>query len=355
MTTYSIVRIDTAKFSLLGDEETFQLPETKMLNLMSPQGEILDSFQNRKRLEGRYGSHSLHLRAIHKGSELLVEGSPYAYRYGQNLYTSNDLHAVLRDVLPDVLEQCVNPPSTMDVQRWLAGDIVLSRVDLYANFICPEGVSPKRLIRQIARQLSERGVSTKTHGSTFTWAPDKGRQYEIVFYAKGPQMRVKRSLANFPERSRLVRAANNIVRVELRLQGEMLRKLKKQLNLKVSLEKASGWTPRTPRKVFGYFMKKLDIVNVTAGPVTDEELAPLNHRLRPVLALHKAGCELRQIYSQATVRRHLKAFRQMGIDLRCPNQPKDEALPLLELLKPKMAVRRAPAWMRKKGYAPADC
>jgi len=355
MKNYSIVRIDTVKFSLQGDEGMFNVPETTMVNVMSPHGEILDSFQNRKRLVGRYGTHSLHLRALHKGRELVVEGSPYAYRYGQNLYTSNDLQAAIRNVLPDVLERCTAQPSAVEIERWIAGDVVLTRLDLYVNFPCPKGIPPKRFIDQIKRQLIERGVGIRTHGSTFSWAPDKGRKYEIVFYAKGPQMRTKRSLEGFPERNRLMCSAENIVRIELRLSGEMLRELKELLNLKSDLDKVSSWTPQMPRRVFGYFMKKLDIVNVTAGPVTDQELAALNHRLRPVLALHKAGYDLHQIYSRATVRRHLKAFRHMGIDLRCPNQPKNEALPLLELLKPKMAVRRAPAWMRKKGYAPSDC
>jgi II/X family phage/plasmid replication protein len=353
MTIYSIVRIDTVKFSLHGNEGMFQLPDTTLVNVISPHGEILDSYQNRKCLEGEFGAHNLHLRALHRGRELSVEGSPYAYRYGQNLYTSNDLLGVTRDVLPDVLEQCVNKPSDSDIQRWCAGDIALQRIDLYANFPCPEGVTPKRFIRQIARQLIERGVATRTHGSTFTWAPDGGRKYEIVFYAKGPQMRAKRSLANFPERSRLLREADNIVRVELRLHGEMLRDLKKQL--KLDLDVASAWTQEMPRKIFGRFMKKLGIVNVTAGAVSDEELATLpSNRLKPVLALHKAGYDLRQIYSPATVQRHLHTFRKLGIDLRCPNQPECDFLPLPKLLNPTIAIRRAPKWLRRKGYAPSD-
>jgi len=77
-----------------------------------------------------------------------------------------------------------------------------------------------------------------------------------------------------------------------------------------------------------------------------------SHRLKPVLALHKAGYDLSQIYSAGTVRNHLKTFRKMGIDLRCPNQPKNEVLPLPKLLSPKKAIRRAPKWMRSNGYAP---
>ncbi|MBT9520012.1 MAG: hypothetical protein IV101_03880 [Dechloromonas sp.] len=336
------------KFSLLSHPDCFQLPDTTVVNVISPDGEILDTFQNRMSVEGRYGVHSLQLRALHKGRELSVEGSPYAYLYGQNLYTSNDLLAALRELLPQVLDQCVTSPADADVQRWMSGDISLARVDLYVNFPCPEGVTAKRFIRQIARQLIERGVATRTFGNTFVWSPDRGRKYEIVFYAKGPQMRAKRSLKHFPERSRLLREAENIVRVELCLQVEMLRQL--------GLNNASDWTQETPRKIFGKFMRKLGIVNVTAGSLSNQELVALpSDRLKPVLALHKAGYDLRQIYSPATVQRHLHAFRNLGIDLRCPNQLESEVLPLLKLLSPKRAVRGAPKWMRSNGYAPADC
>lgn len=345
MRCYSIVNIDTVEFSVNGSPDCFQLPDSTVVNVISSDGEILDTFQNRKCLRGRYGAHNLQLRALHKGRELSIEGSPYAYLHGQNLYTSNDLLAVLRKLLPKVLDQCVTRPADADINRWMSGDISLKRVDLYANFRCPCGVTPKRFIRQIARQLIEHGVATRTFGNTFVWSPDGGREYEIVFYDKGPQMRAKRSLKNFPDRSRLLSAADNIVRVELRLRASMLRTLK--------LNMASGWTQQTPRNIFGKFMKKLKIVNVTIGRVTDQELAALpSDRLRPVLALHKAGYDLRQIYSPATVQRHLKAFCNLGIDLRCPNQSENEVLPLPKMLTPKKAIRRAPKWMRSNGYAP---
>lgn len=102
MKTYSIVNLDTVEYSLLGHPKCFELPNTTRVNVISSDGEILDISQNRKPIVGRFGAHKLQIRALHQGRELSVEGSPYAFLYGQNLYTSNDLLAVLRELIPDM-------------------------------------------------------------------------------------------------------------------------------------------------------------------------------------------------------------------------------------------------------------
>jgi hypothetical protein len=43
-------------------------------------------------------------------------------------------------------------------------------------------------------------------------------------------------------------------------------------------------------------MKTLKFLNITSGPVDADELAAYDSRLRPVLAAHKAGLNLQDIY-----------------------------------------------------------
>lgn len=267
MKTNSIVGIDTVDWSIHGERNDFNLPASNRVNLISPEGEVLHSYQNRKCFPGRYNVHNLQVRTLHSGAELLVQGSPYAYLFGQNLYTSNDLCSALHQILPKILQQCAVKQNKVDVRRWMVKNIDLKRVDLYANFWCPVGVTPLGFIRQIARLVAELGFSTYRFRTSFYWAPDKGRDYQIGFYAKGPQMRQKSSLKDFPAYKSLLSEADNVVRVELRLKAAELRRL--------GLNKASNWTVDTPRKVFGMFMKKLNILNVTSGKVTSDELDKL--------------------------------------------------------------------------------
>lgn len=44
-----------------------------------------------KLFPGKHGTHSLHARTLHSGSQLKIEGSPYANHFGQNVFTSFDM------------------------------------------------------------------------------------------------------------------------------------------------------------------------------------------------------------------------------------------------------------------------
>lgn len=109
------------------------------------------------------------------------------------------------------------------------------------------------------------------------------------------------------------------------------------------------------QRAFAKYMKRLRIFSITSGAISDEELNSLPHRrLRPVLALHKHGCDLSMIYSESTLKRHLHDFRRLGIDLACPNQPTETTRSMTKVLSPKRAAGWAPLWMQKDGLAPAE-
>ncbi|MDP3843015.1 MAG: hypothetical protein Q8Q81_10545 [Oxalobacteraceae bacterium] len=89
MKTDYTVNIDTVEYSVEGMD--FHIPGTKTAHLTNDDGEILDSYQNRISIPGRFESHSLQVRTIHFGKQLTVEGSPFAFLYGQNIFTSSNL------------------------------------------------------------------------------------------------------------------------------------------------------------------------------------------------------------------------------------------------------------------------
>lgn len=339
------VNIDSVEFSVNGERGAFTIPGATRANLISSDGEILNSYQNRTPVPGKFRAHNLNVRTLRSGEELEVHGSPYAYSYGQNLYTSSDMKTGVLHALKQVCKAFAIKPTKEQVKGWLAGDIDLLRVDLAVNFRFASEAACLAVLRQIRRQLEEQGGSTKTSGTTVYWTPKDGKEYSISFYAKGPQMRRLRRYETLPGKDKLLEECRCILRVEVRLRADALRKLK--------LEKVSAWREGSAQKAFGTYMRRLRLLSISSGPVTAQDLDDLPHRrLRPVLALHKAGCELEQIFSQSTLQRHRADFRKLGIDLKCPNQPAGTAIQLNKILSPKRAIRGAPAWMRQKGLVP---
>jgi len=342
-----LVNIDTAEFSVKEDEEnSFNLPSTTKAVVFTEEGEIQNIYQNRVLISGKYGTHTLAVRTKDTGRVLTVSGSPYAYLHGQNVYTSSDMQAATYESLRCVCQELGLKSTKAQRQKWREGDIYLERVDLAVNFRMKSEKDVIRTLKQIRRQLEGLRGSTRTNGTTVYWAPKNGKEFSICFYAKGPQMRQQKRFMALPDRDQLLEECETILRIELRLRAPELRKL--------GLDKVSAWDNQTAEKVFRQYIRgKIKLFSVTSGPVTEEELSKLPSRLRAVLALHKSGVELTDIYPKRTFQRHRSDFKKLSIDLLCPNQPKGTVIPLKTVISPRTSIKEAPEWMVKAELVPA--
>lgn len=344
MTTEYTVNIDTVKYSV--DGMNFHIPGATTAKVINDDGEILDSYQNRTPISGKFGSHTLQVRSKYSETQLEVEGSPYAYLYGQNVFTSSNLSKGCIKTLRQICKEFGFKPPLELSKRWINGDIDLKRVDIAVNFKMKSEAEVVSVLKQVRRQLEEQGGSTRTTGTTIYWVPRDGKEYSISFYAKGPQMRRLKRFKNLSHKGKLMKECEIILRVEIRLHANALRKL--------GLNKVSAWDEDSSQKAFIKYMSILQFLSVTSGAVNAKELAILPSRLRPVLAVHKAGGNLALIFGKRTLQRHMVDFRKRGIDLRCPNQPTGTEIPLTKLLSPKRVITSAPAWMKEASLVPPD-
>ncbi|MBL0011212.1 MAG: hypothetical protein IPP22_09870 [Nitrosomonas sp.] len=313
--------------------------------VISEDGEIRNTYQNRVLIPGKYGTHTLAVRTKDSGKVLSISGSPYAYLHGQNVYTASDMQTATYESLKAVRLKLGLKSTKAQRKKWLEGDIYLERVDLAINIRVGSEAEAISTLRQIRRQLEEQRGSTRTNGTTVYWAPKNGKEFSISFYAKGPQMRQQKRFVTLPERDKLLEECGTILRIELRLQARELRKL--------GLDKVSAWDDQTAEKVIRqYLREKIKLFSVTSGLVTKKELSKLPSRLRAVLALHKSGVELTDIYPKRTLQRHRSDFKKLGIDLLCPNQPKGTVIPLKTVISPKTSIKEAPEWMVKAELVP---
>jgi II/X family phage/plasmid replication protein len=340
------VNIDTVVFSVKEDKDgSFNIPNTSKAVVISEHGEVLNAYQNRVRILGKHGTHTLAARTKNSGKVLTISGSPYAYLHGQNVYTASDMQTATYESLKAVRLKLGLKSTKAQRKKWREGDIYLERVDLAINIRVDSERKVISTLGQIRRQLEEQRGATRTNGTTVYWAPKNGKEYSISFYAKGPQMRQQKRFMALLDRDQLLEECETILRVELRLQAHELRKL--------GLDKVSAWDDQTAEKVIRqYLREKIKLFSVTSGLVTKKELSKLPSRLRAVLALHKSGVELTDIYPKRTLQRHRSDFKKLGVDLLCPNQKKGAVIPLKTVISPRTSIKEAPEWMVKAELVP---
>lgn len=217
-------------------------------------------------------------------------------------------------------------------------------MDLFVNYDVESESNTTKILKQICRQLVEQPGSMQKHESSVYM--DKNG-FSFCFYAKGPQMRSLARYKNMPgHRTKLLKVCEPILRVELRLQASEL--------FERNLSQLSSWKTRTAERTYWrYFRSKLKLFSITSGAVIKEELEKYPRGLRTALALHKAGVDLTDVYSERTLQRHCGKFRKNGIDIRCPNQPAGTVVSLTEVLSLNNAISEIPDWMIEAGIAPA--
>lgn len=321
------------------------VPDADRLILCDADGAIKKTFGNRKKIPGKMGVHSMYIRSMDNDEKLTFEGSISGCKFGQNLYTLGDVPSASKIAVKRALKECGEREKAEELKL---EDISLDRVDLAVNFRLESEEEVLSVLKQIKRQLIEQYGPTRTNGTTVCWAPRDGKEYMIVMYAKGRQLlnAMQRRKQRPPYWGALIEEASNILRVEVRVRGAELRDL--------GLGKASDWHEDSAFKVFNKYFERLKLLKVTSSVFSKDELTALPQRLRPVLALHKLGFDLEQVYTPRTCQRHRDFFRKRGIDLRCPSQPENTAMSVLDYLSPDKAVCEAPEWMIKQGLAPRN-
>lgn len=336
------VHVDTVNFSING---IFSDLGATVVAVKKSGDQIVQEYGNRVPMKGKYGAHSINVRSMNSGTRLEFQGSPYAFRYGQNVHTSSDLLRGCRIIFKHALRKFEIEHTEEQFQRWNAGDIYLTRVDLAVNILVASETEGGDVLHQVGRQLYENGHSMGRYGSTVYFKPRDGKEYQVVFYAKGPQMRSLQRYKNLPGREKLLEHCERIVRIELRLLASELKKL--------GLEKASSWESDTAERIFRKYMAtKLKFLKVTSGPIADEDFDGLSDRMRPVLALHKTGGYTAAVYSDRSRQRHYSFFRKRGIDLKSPNQPHESITSLKPFFSPTKVINDAPEWMKEMGLVP---
>lgn len=314
---------------------------TRMLVVTPDAGEVVKNITNRKRVPGKYGKHSVHIRSDYLNSELRIEGALHGFSFGQNHFTSNNLRQTCFRTIRAVRK--IHPFEVSDdaKKRWLEGDIKIENIHISYSFKFNSDEEVNEILKQIGTQLHQLGKKVSSNTYSVNWAPRNGRNFSITFYNKGPQMRVGKLVVG-EAFERLRDECTGVLRVELRLKHHELEALE--------LDRLGAWNKKTPRTVFLKYFSRVPLLNVTWGGVTKDQLQNIPKTLRTALILHLLGADLKVVYSAGHVNRLIAKFNKLGIDIRCKNQ-EAEAIMLNDLLSENRLVR-VPDWIKNSDLWP---
>jgi hypothetical protein len=338
------VNIDTVDFSM--DEITLEIPDTVSALITAPDGEILQLRTNRKAIPAIESGPPLYIRyASHPGTPtgtLSVQGSPYAHLYGQNVWTSDSVQDAISPAIRRIFKHLNTPINKTLSARLKAGDVKLNRIDLAVNFRLEYEEDVNFALKQIKHLLASQHCQSHLHQRYAALAPQGSKNYMISAYAKGSQVQSSKNI-DLEIRDRLAKTCARILRIEVRLRAPELRKL--------GLTSVSNWSAETAQEVFRKYFHRFPLGGITFGALTPEDFEGISLRMRPVLALHKLGIDSKLIYADPTRARHKTYFRDLGINLDCPNFS-ESGFPLVDMLSHSGAIPRTPKWLIDAGMAP---
>ena len=309
-----------------------------------PSGEV--EWETRCRVSVR-GSFDKHIAVRSQGGDgtglathLVIDGNPAKYLQGHNVFGSDDLLMLVYDTFVSVASILGLPLSQDVLDSVRAGHYDLARVDINYMQQLPTHSDVKSWLRAAEFKSKTRHGRPSSKAGTLYWGKTS-RRWSIKAYSKGEELKAGKAhalpdeLINTP----LLDFAQNKLRIELTLRSKELDKLR--------LREAHSWQANEPIKIFGDYVKKIEMNEQIA--LTDKVLNKLPRYLMSTYVLWKDGHNPREILSKNTFYKHRKELLEHCIDinLTCEKTDRTNVIPLVRVLE--AVPVEVPAWAFELG------
>lgn len=269
----------------------------------------------------RHCGTTVEVKSIKNGNFLVVSGNPAKLFQGHNVFGSNDLQGICRDLFSLVTEKFNIKVEQVDQQAINEGYYSLSRVDLAVNFRLPSNEVVSKTIREMEWNWREIGRNVSNYGDETVYQNQHSKVASTKLYNKRKELHAHPLPEHILGRDacdRLRRYTERLLRAEFVLRSTALKKLK--LNI------GSGWNITKVRSLI-----KKNVLSLAIERDVNHLILPIDYcdwkpEFKQTYRLWLQGNDLRILFEEKTLQRRRKSLLEFGIDIRHPPVPERIAI-----------------------------
>ncbi len=298
---------------------------------LSADGEIEWETNCRVTVEGSYSA-SVQIKA--DGDSLLwVSGNPSKFLQGHNLFGSNNPRKLIYVFLDELTRRLKLTPTLGDRLRWRSGYYKLLTIDIAECFRLPSTKDVDNWIRAAAPLVRGKHQQVSAYGGETIYIGQRSRRIALKIYNKAREIKKHKLPAQIPFRDKLHVYAEGLLRVEVRILSQELKRRE--------LDFIENWDANTAKEILKERIGRLEMPQKMR--LTDSEIRALPPRLAAAAKLWESGEDIRSIYTRATFYRYRTELRKYGIDILAPPKTPTNVVPLVSYLEAKHQAN-VPDW-----------
>ncbi len=280
-------------------------PFGKILNNIDPITN--DERAYRKEFLLKNGTSSLMVKSCGNGKHIKISGNYAKFLQKHNIFGSNNLLGLCVDVLLIVLGKLTISHSDAEIKKIRVGNFTIKEVDIAGNFRAKSREEVPQIIREIERHWRDLGKNVSNYGVETVYQNQYSKDLSLKLYDKRKQLSDCPLPKDIPQRDRLLKYAEGLVRAELSLGADELKRR--------GLDKGSSWTIETAKNLLNDEISKSGIHGSIKRLLLPAEYDELPRKLKITYRLWLLGDVPKAILEEQTYRNHRNSLKLAGIDI----------------------------------------
>lgn len=266
-------------------------------------------------------------------TELYIDVNPSKFLQGHNIFGSSCAIDLLSAVVSSITSSLGFCSSFCDISR-----SKVHRIDITHSFAFDTLVDVHQYISSLGLKTHSRMGRPVMRGHTVYFGKHS-RRWSFKAYAKGDEIKKHKLPDNIPCRDLLITEAQNLVRCELTLRSQELKR--------AGYEKISDFTKEALQHLYVSYLERIDMTKNLKLPT--DVIQSLKRAYRGTYFIWQNGICPRSMMSEPTFYRHRSYLMRYGVDIAIPLETDHTAdvIPLKRLITGK--PHAIPDWAYENG------
>lgn len=280
-----------------------------------PFGDVINNIKTKTNDERAYrkefalknGTSSLMVKSGGNGKHIKVSGNYANFLQKHNIFGSNNLRGLAADVFVLVTSKLGISYTNAEMQNVIDGNFVIKEVDIAGNFRSKNRNEAHLIIREIERHWRDLNKNVSNYGVETVYLNQYSTDLSLKFYDKRKQLSDCPLPKGIPQRDRLLKYAEGLVRAELTFGAAELKRR--------GLDKGSNWTVGIAKTLLNDEIAESGIHGSIKRLLLPAEYDELPRHLQITYRLWLHGDAPKSILEEQTYRNHRNALKLRGIDV----------------------------------------